>query len=125
MRPVLFILLVGGLMAAQSCKWLFKSDYAELKAAEMVTYVEWRFQAMYRRQFAMSEMMRKQLIDENIKSFARAQAAENAGLQKSDEFNRRLEFAVEQLLAVKYTERNPNMVVSKEEWESYHASHKD
>ena len=30
-KLVLYILLVAGFVAAQSCKSLFKSDYAELK----------------------------------------------------------------------------------------------
>jgi peptidyl-prolyl cis-trans isomerase C len=124
-KPVLFILLVAGVVAAQSCKSLFKSDYAELKAADLTAFVEARFPEMYKRQLAQSEMIRKQFIDEFKKSFAFAQAAEDAGLHKSDEFKRRLEFGVEQLLATKYTERNPDVVISKEEWEAYYAAHKD
>jgi len=69
--------------------------------------------------------VRKKFIDDYKRSFALAQAAEDAGIHKSDEFKGILEFLVEQLLATKYTERNPEVVVSKEEWESYYASHKD
>jgi superoxide dismutase len=125
MKSVLFILLVAGVVAAQSCKWLFKSDYAELEAADLTAFVEARFPETYKRQLAQSEMIRKQLIDNFKKSFAIAQAAEDAGIHKSDEFKRRLELGVEQLLATKYTERNPEVVISKEEWEAYYASHKD
>src|SRR5215467_2623785 len=124
-KTLLFILLVTGFVAAQSCKSLFKSDYAELKAADLTTFVESRFPEMYKRQLAQSEMIRKQLIDNFKRSFAFAQAAENAGLHKSDEFKKRLDIGVEQLLATKYTERNPDVVISKEEWEAYYASHKD
>jgi parvulin-like peptidyl-prolyl isomerase len=96
-----------------------------LEAADLTAFVEARFPETYKRQLAQSEMIRKQLIDNFKKSFAIAQAAEDAGLHKSDEFKRRLELGIEQLLATKYTERNPEAVISKEEWEAYYASHKD
>jgi hypothetical protein len=124
-KLVFFTLLVASVVAAQSCKWLFKSDYAELSAADLTAFVDARYPEMYRGQIAQSEMVRKKFIDDFKKSFALAQAAEDAGLHKQDEFKKRLEFGVEQLLATKYTERNPAVVVSKEEWEAYYASHKD
>lgn len=123
--PVLFILLVVGVVVAQSCKSLFRSDYAELKPADLTAFVEARFPDMYKRQLAQSESIRKQFIDEFKKTFAFAQAAEDAGIHKSDEFKRLLEFGFEQLLATKYTERNPDVIVSKEEADAYYASHKD
>src|SRR5262245_49516120 len=103
---------------------LFKSDYAELKAADLTAYVEAKYPEMYRNQIAQNERVRKKFIDDYKRSFALAQAAEDAGIHKSDEFKGIMEFLVEQLLATKYTERNPQVVVSKEEWESYYASHK-
>jgi len=118
-------LLVAGVVAAQSCKWLFKSDYAELNAADLTAFVDARYPEMYRGQIAQSEMVRKKFIDDFKKSFAIAQAAEEVGLHKSDEFKKRLEFGVDQLLATKYTERNPGVIISKEEWEAYYAAHKD
>ena len=124
-KPILFILFVACVVAAQSCKLLFKSDYAELKAAELTVFAEARFPEMQRRQLAQSEQVRKQVIDNFKKAFALAQAAEEEGLHKSDKFKKQLELATEQLLATKYTERNPDLVVSKEEWEAYYASHKD
>ena len=124
-KLVFFTLLVASVVAAQSCKWLFKSDYAELSAADLTAFVDARYPEMYRGQIAQSEMVRKKFIDDFKKSFALAQAAEEAGLHKSDEFKKRLEFGVEQLLMAKYTERNPALVISKEEWEAYYASHKD
>ena len=124
-KLVLFALLVATVVAAQSCKWLFKSDYAEFSAADLTAFVDARYPEMYRGQIAQSEMVRKKFIDDFKRSFALAQAAEEAGLHKSDEFKKRLEFGVEQLLATKYTERNPAVVISKEEWEAYYASHKD
>lgn len=123
-KPVLFILLVAGVVAAGSCKSLFKSDYAELKAADLTAFVESRFPEGPKLQLAQSDTARKQLID-NVKGlFAFAQAAEDAGIHKSDEFKTRLELGIEQLLATKYIERNQDVVISKEEWEAYYASHK-
>lgn len=123
-KLVFFTLLVAGVVAAQSCKSLFKSDYAELKAADLTAFVDAKYPEMYRNQIAQSEMVRKKFIDDYKRSFALAQAAEDAGVHKSDEYKRILEFGVEQLLATKYTERNPEVVISKEEWEAYYASHK-
>jgi len=121
----LIILLVAGFVAAQSCKSLFKSDYAELKAADLTAFVEAAYQDMQKRQFATNEQLRKQVIDNFKRVFALAQAAEQEGLHKSDKFERRMELTTERVLATKYTERNPEVIVSKEEWEAYCASHKD
>jgi hypothetical protein len=121
----LFILLVSGFVAAQSCKSLFKSDYAELKAADLTAFVEAAYPDMQKRQIAQNEQLRKQVIDNFKKVFSLAQAAEETGLHKSDQFEKRMELTVERVLATKYTERNPDVVVSKEEWEAYSASHKN
>jgi peptidyl-prolyl cis-trans isomerase C len=124
-KLVLFILLVAGFGAAQSCKSLFKSDYAELKAADLTAFVEAAYQDMQKRQIAQNEQLRKQVIDNFKRVFSLAQAAEEEGLHKSDKFERRMELTVERVLATKYIERNPEVIVSKEEWEAYCASHKD
>jgi hypothetical protein len=121
----LFILLVAGFVAAQSCKSLFKSDYAELKAADLTAFVDGAYQDMQKRQFAQNEQLRKQVIDNFKRVFALAQAAEEEGLHKSDKFEIRMELTTERVLATKYIERNPEVIVSKEEWEAYCASHKD
>jgi parvulin-like peptidyl-prolyl isomerase len=121
----LLILLVAGVVAAQSCKSLFKSDYAELKAADLTAFVDAKYPEMTRSQIAQNEMVRKKFIDDYKRTFALAQAAEDAGFHKSDDFKGISEFIVEQLLAKKYIERNPEVVISKEEWEAYYASHKD
>jgi hypothetical protein len=124
-KLILFTLLVAIFASAQSCKWLFKSDYAELKATEITAFIEAKYPEIYRRQIAQSEMIRKKFIDDYKKSFAFAQAAEEAGLHKSEDFKKILEFGTEQILATKYTERNPDVVISKEEWEAYYNAHKD
>jgi parvulin-like peptidyl-prolyl isomerase len=124
-KLVLFILFVAGVVAAQSCKSLFKSDYAELKAADLTAFVDAKYPEMTRSQIAQNEMVRKKFIDDYKRTFALAQAAEDAGLQKSDDFKGISEFIVEQLLAKEYIDRNPGVIISKEEWEAYYASHKD
>jgi hypothetical protein len=124
-KLVLFILLVAGFVASQSCKSLFKSDYAELTAADLTAFVEAAYQDMQKRQFAQNEQLRKQVIDNFKRVFSLAQAAEEEGLHKSDKFEKRMELTVERVLATKYIERNPEVIVSKEEWEAYCASHKD
>src|SRR5262245_20816906 len=80
---------------------------------------------MQKRQFAQNEQLRKQVIDNFKRVFALAQAAEEEGLHKSDKFERRMELTTERVLATKYIERNHEVIVSKEEWEPYCASHKD
>jgi len=124
-KLVLFILLVAGFVAAQSCKSLFKSDYAELKAADLTAYVDAAYQDMQKQQIAQSEQLRKQVIDNFKRVFALAQAAEEEGIHKSDKFEKGMEITTERVLATKYLERNPEVIVSKEEWEAYCASHKD
>jgi len=124
-KLILFILLIAGVLAPQSCKLLFKSEYTELKAADLTAFVEARFPEMQKRQFAQNQQMRKQIIENLKKEFALAQAAEDQGLHKSESFLKKLEFGMEQLLAAKYADRNTEVIISKEEWEAYYASHKD
>ncbi|MCG3159766.1 MAG: Chaperone SurA [Acidobacteria bacterium] len=124
-KLALIVLLAAGLAAAQSCKLLFKSDYADLKAADLTAFVEAAYPDMYKRRFAESEQMRKQVINQYKQAFALAQAAEDAGLHKSDKFKKQMEISNEQILAAKYTERNPDLVITKEEAEAYYAAHKD
>ncbi len=123
-KIVLFIVIAVSFAAAQSCKLLFKSDFVDLKAADLTAMVE-TYPDMYRRQFAQSEPARKQIINQQKQAFALAQAAEAEGLHKSEKFKRQMEINTSQLLAAEYTKRNPEVTVSKEEWEAYYAPHKD
>ncbi len=124
-KLALFILLAAGLVAAQSCKLFFKSEYAELKAADLTAFVETIYPEMQKRRFAENEMMRKQIITQYKQAFALAQAAENEGLHKSDKFKKQMEINLDRLLMTKYIERNPDVVITKEEVDAYYASHKD
>jgi hypothetical protein len=123
-KLVLFIVIAVSVAAGQSCKLLFKSDYADLKAADLTAMIE-TYPDMYKRQFAQSEQARKQVINQQKQAFALAQAAEAEGLHKTEKFKRQMEISADQLLAAEYTKRNPEVTVSKEEWEAYYASHKD
>lgn len=122
-KLVLFIVIAVSFAAAQSCKLLFKSDYADLKAADLTAMIE-AYPDMYKRQFAQSEQARKQLINQQKQAFALAQAAEAEGLHKTEKFKWQMEISADQLLAAEYSKRNPEATVSKEEWEAYYASHK-
>lgn len=125
-KITLFILLAVALSGAtQSCSLLFKSEFAELKAADLQAFVETRYPDMYKRQFAQNAQMRKQIITQYKQAFALAQAGEHEGLHKSDKFKKQLEIGGEQVLAAKFTEKNPDQVITKEEVEAYSASHKD
>jgi parvulin-like peptidyl-prolyl isomerase len=123
-KLVLFIVIAVSLAAAQSCKLLFKSDFVDLKAADLTAMIE-TYPDMYKRQFAQSEPARKQIINQQKQAFALAQAAEAEGLHKTEKFKRQMEISTDQLLAAEYTKRNPEVAVGKEEWEAYYASHKD
>lgn len=118
------LLAVGLLGSAQSCKLLFKSDYTELKASDLSALVEYAYPEMYRRRFAESEQMRKQLINQYKQGFALAQAAEDLKLQKTEKFKKQMEISELQVLAAKYAEKNPDLVIPKEEAEAYYAGHK-
>lgn len=124
-KVVLSVLLAAGLVAVQSCKLFFKSDYADLKTDELAAYVEAAYPEMMRRQFAQNQQSRKQIIDQNKRMFSLAQAAEDEGLHKSDRFTKQMEINTMRLLMAKYTELNPDVIISKEELDSYYASHKD
>jgi hypothetical protein len=107
-KITLFILLAVALSGAtQSCSLLFKSEFAELKAADLQSFVETRYPDMYKRQFAQNAQMRKQIITQYKQAFALAQAAEREGLHKTDKFKKQLEIGGEQVLAAKFTEKNP------------------
>ncbi len=123
-KLAVFFLVVVGAVAAQSCKLLFKSDYVDLKAADLTAFVDAKVPDMYKRQLAQNEQMRKQVINQYKQGFALAQAAEEEGLHKTDKFKSQMEITTDQLLAQEYTKRNPEATVGKEEWEAYYASHK-
>ncbi|MGE0132232.1 MAG: peptidylprolyl isomerase [Blastocatellales bacterium] len=124
-KLALFVLLAAGVVAAQSCKLFFKSDYAELKAADLTALVDAAYPDMQKRRLFENEQMRKQIVNQYKQAFALAQAAEDEGLHKSDRFKKQVEILTERLLMAKYTERNPDAVITKEELETYYASHKD
>jgi parvulin-like peptidyl-prolyl isomerase len=124
-KIVLFVLLVASGVAAASCKLLFKSDYAELKASDLAAVIEGEFPEMQVRQIAQNKQARKQLIDNFKQMFSLAQAAEDEGLHKSDKFKKQMEITTDRALASEHLKRNPDVVVPKEEMDAYYASHKD
>ena len=119
----LALLLVATMLATQSCKYFFKSDYATLNPADLTTLAE-TFPEMQKRMLAQNEQARKGFIDNFKRAFALAQAAEAEGLDKSEKFKQMLSINVAQLLAVEYGKRNPDATVKKEDWETYYNAHK-
>jgi peptidyl-prolyl cis-trans isomerase C len=119
----MFLSLVICVVAAQSCKLLFKSEFAELKPSDLNALVE-TLPDMQKRRFAESEAMRKQTITQYKQAFSLAQAAEDEGLHKTDKFTKRMVITTEQLLASEFTKRNPDVTVAQEEWETYFNAHK-
>jgi parvulin-like peptidyl-prolyl isomerase len=117
-------LLAASLVAAQSCKYLFKSEYTTLAVTDLSMLVD-TLPDQQKRYLAQNEPARKGLLDQLKRAFALAQAAEDAGLHKSDKFTREMALNTDRLLAVEYGKRNPDATVTKEEADAYHAAHKN
>ncbi len=122
-HPFIALLLAASLFAAQACSFFTKSDFLELKAADLTTYVD-AMPEMQKRQLAQNQQMRKGLIDQLKTPFSLAQAAEAEGLQKTDSYKQELTLATARVLATEFTKRNPDLTVAKEEWEGYYNAHK-
>ncbi len=126
LRNKLFItvLIAVSLLATQSCKYFFKSDYTTLNPADLTSLTD-TLPDMQKRQLAQQETARKGMIDQIKRAYALAQAAEAEGLDKSAKFTQQMALSTDQLLAVEYGRRNPDVTISKEDWEAYYAAHKN
>ncbi len=111
-------------LATPSCKYFFKSDYANLTNADLTTMVE-TLGENQKRMLAQNEAQRKQMIQTFKQAYSLAQAAEAEGLDKSAKFKQRQGLSDEQLLAVEFAKRNETVNVAKEEADAYYAAHKD
>ncbi len=122
----LFLLIVTALalFTAQSCKYFFKSEFTTLDAQDLTTLVD-SLPEQQKRAIAQNEQMRKSTIDQLKRAFALAQAAEAEGLHKSPKFLQQMGLSTDQLLAVEWGKKNPDVNVAKEEWEAYYAAHKN
>lgn len=119
---ILTSLLVVALSAAQACRYFSKSDFTEIKAADLTTLAD-TFPDMQKRQLAQSPQQRKAMIDQLKMPFALAQAAEAEGLDKTDDFKREMRLSIDRLLATEFTKRNPELTIPKEEVDNYYNAH--
>jgi parvulin-like peptidyl-prolyl isomerase len=117
------VLIAATLLAAQSCKYLFKSDYAALTLADLTALTD-TMSDMQKRQLAQQESARKGLLDNFKRAFALAQAAEEAGLDKDAKFTQQMALSTDQLLAMEFGKRNPDVNIPKEEVDAYANAHK-
>lgn len=122
-KLILTLFLIASVASTQSCAFFFKSEFVEVTAEEIVSFVN-TFPENQKRQIAASKAVRDQILGQFKTPFALAQAAEADGLHKTNDFKQEMEFATERLLATEYTKRNPDAQVSKEERDAYYNGHK-
>ena len=118
------LLMVITIFATQSCSYFRKSDFTNLAASDLTALID-RLPDSEKRKLEQNEAERKKLIDVFKKAFAIAQAAEAEGLDKGEKFKLRMTLNTDQMLASEFTRRNPDINPTKEEVETYFASHKE
>lgn len=119
---ILTLLLSASLAATQSCAFFFKSEFAEVTAAEL-TMVADTLPDSTKRQLASNQQMRQQFINQFKTPFGLAQAAEAEGLHKDAEFKQQFALSTDQTLASEFSKRNPDLTISKEERDAYRKAH--
>lgn len=122
-KTILFLTIAVGLAASQSCKYLFKSDYASLNPADLSALAA-TLPEQQQRLLAQNEPTRKKMVEDMKKAYSLAQAAESEGIDKSAKFKQQMELSTDQLLAVEWGKKNPTENVPKEECEAYYNAHK-
>src|SRR5262249_48146472 len=110
--------------ATQSCKYLFKSEFALLNPVDLTTLVS-TLPNNQQRALAQNESARKGLVDQVKRAYALAQAAEAEGLDKSDKYKQQVILSLDQLLAVEWGKKKSEATIAKEECEAYYAAHKN
>lgn len=106
-----------GLLVMTACSF-FKSDYKSISAEELKVIIE-DLPDSQKRVLAQSEQARKALIDQFKKACQLAQAAEDEGLDKSDDFKQRTALDEERLLAAEFSKRNLDFNVGYDELKKY------
>jgi peptidyl-prolyl cis-trans isomerase C len=122
-KTVLFLTIAAGLVASQSCKYLFKSDYATLNPADLSTLAA-TLPEQQQRLLAQNEPTRKKMVEDMKRAYSLAQAAESEGIDKSAKFTQQMALSTDQLLAVEWGKKNPTENIPKEECDAYYAAHK-
>jgi len=115
--------LIASTAATQSCSLFFKSDFAEVTAAELTALVD-TFPDSQKRQLAQNKTIRDQFLGQFKTPFALAQAAEAEGLHKTAQYKEEVALNVDKLMASEYTRRNPEVNPPKEERDAYNNAHK-
>jgi len=117
-RSVSLTVLLGlSLLILPGCS-LFKSDYASIGVEELKTVVD-DLPDQQKRVLAQNQQARKELIEQFRKACLLAQAAEDEGLHKSDEFKSRVAIDEERLLATEFSKRNLDFNISYDELVKY------
>ncbi len=117
-RSVCLTVLLGlSLLTLPGCS-LFKSDYASIGVEELKTVVD-DLPDPQKRMLAQNQQARKELIEQFRKACLLAQAAEDEGLHKSDEFKKRAAIDEERLLATEFSKRNLDFNISNDELVKY------
>jgi len=117
-RSVCLTVLLGlSLLTLPGCS-LFKSDYASIGVEELKTVVD-DLPDPQKRMLAQNQQARKELIEQFRKACLLAQAAEDEGLHKSDEFKKRVAIDEERLLATEFSKRNLDFNISNDELVKY------
>ncbi|HKX32742.1 MAG TPA: hypothetical protein VJ302_33960, partial [Blastocatellia bacterium] len=124
-KPAWIFLALTTVLAAQSCSYFRRSEFATLVATDLTSIIDNGASEPDKRRLAQNENERKKLIQTLKQKYALAQAAEAEGLNKGERFQRELALGIDQLLATEYSKRNRELQVSKEELDAYFAAHKD
>lgn len=94
LRIALIAMLALGALLLGACR----SPYKEITGQELTMLVD-TFPEMQKRQFAEDQKLREDLVKKVKQLFSLAQAAQAAGVDKTDKFKQQLEIQTEQLLA--------------------------
>jgi parvulin-like peptidyl-prolyl isomerase len=121
---ILALALVLSSATTQSCSLFFKSEFAEVTAAELTSLVD-TFSESQKRQLAQNKAMRDQFLGQFKTPFALAQAAEAEGLHKTAQYKQEVALNIDKLMAAEYTRRNPEVNPTKEERDAYNNAHKN
>ncbi len=114
-------LIITALLLAQSCR---SGEYKEVNAAELTSLVE-SFPRQAQLQFKENPKQRKELIETIKRMYSLASAAQSEGLDKKEEFKRKLALQTDVLMATEDNKQNPQAEVAKPEKDAYFAAHQN
>ncbi len=113
--------VAAGIILAQM-KLRKGESFTTLTQAELTAMADTLSEAQ-KRQLAQSEAQRKEIIKNVKQMYALATAAQAEGLDKTEQFKRRLALSIDQLLAAEDNTRNPQAEIPKAERDAYLAAH--